>query len=166
VYKIGDYVVCGNNGICRIDEVGLLEFEGVPKDKKYYFLSPVNSNSSKVYTPVDNDKTNMRPIISKDEAYKLIKEINIIEPIKVINEKNRENAYKEILKTHDCREMLKIIKTVYSRRKERGEEGKKLVASDEKYLKLAKDFLIVELAIPLEIKKEEVEEIIHVMLNK
>ena len=50
---------------------------------------------------------------------------------------------------------MKIIKTIYLRRKSRIEEGKKLTYSDEKYYKMAEDNLYGEVAVTLSMTKEE-----------
>lgn len=36
VFKKGEYVVCGNNGICKVSDVTTLNMAGTPKDRLYY----------------------------------------------------------------------------------------------------------------------------------
>ena len=61
---------------------------------------------------------------------------------------------------------MKIIKTLYLRKKSRLAEGKKVTAVDEKYLKIAEANLYGELAIALEMKKDEVESYIFKRISE
>lgn len=157
MFETGDYIIYGSNGVCRVEEVGTLNISGIPKDRKYYTLQPMYSKGSKVFTPVDNDKVVMRPILTETEAKKIIDGIRETEELWIEDISKRENVYKESMKKCDCLEWIKIIKTLYTKRKERLAEGKKVTAGDEKYLRLAEDNLYGELAISLNIERTEVE---------
>ena len=52
-------------------------------------------------------------------------------------------------------EWVKIIKTLYKRTRDRISQGKKITATDERYLKLAEDSLYSELGFALGRDKEE-----------
>lgn len=161
MFQAGDYIIYGNNGVCRVESVGTIEIiPGIPKDKMYYTLKPLYIKGSTIYTPVDNQKVLIRPLISKEKAMELIDGAEEIETLWITNEKQREEIYKEELATCDCKEMIKIIKTVYQRMQSRLAEGKKITNNDRKYFKMAQDSLYGELAIVLDMKKEEVEEFI------
>lgn len=160
MFKVGDYIICGNNGVCQVEKIGPMKVPGVSKERKYYTLTPVYAGNSTVYTPVDNQKLIMRPVLSKEEARQLIDSITDIETLGIQDEKRREDVYKEALKTCDCKEWVKIIKTLYLRKQSRLAKGKKEITSDEKYLHIAEENLYGELAIPLEIPREEVERFI------
>ena len=69
----------------------------------------------------------------------------------------QEVKYKEALKKCDCKECIRIIKTLYQKRQTIVAEGKKKTSGDERYLHLAQEYLYGELAIPLEMEKNEVE---------
>lgn len=108
-----------------------------------------------MFTPVDNNKVYMRPILSKEEADALIREIPEIGQLWVGNDKLREESYRNAMKSGDCREWIRIIKTLYLRKQQRIQQGKKTTAMDEKYLRLAEERLYSELSIPLGIPKED-----------
>ncbi|MEG1458714.1 MAG: CarD family transcriptional regulator [Acetivibrio sp.] len=160
MFKIGDYIIYGSYGVCKVEKIGFMEESEVQKDKLYYTLIPLYSKGSKVYTPTDNKKVVMRAIISKEEALKLIEDIKDIETFSGSDDKKAEIVYKEALRKCDCRESVKIIKTLYLKRELRTAEGKNVTISDKKYLKLAEESLFGELAIPLNIDIEEVEKFI------
>lgn len=166
MFKKDDYVVCGNNGICRVTDVTTLNMAGAPKDRLYYILKPVYAESSTVYIPVDNHKVMIRPALSKEEAHALIEKIPSLEQVWVENEKQREYTYKECLKQNTCEEYVRIIKTLYLRRQDRLAKGQKTIGLDERYLKQAEEFLYGELAVALGIEKKSVEEYITEEIEK
>lgn len=160
MFEIGEYVVYGMNGVCKVEAVGPMNLSGVESDKDYYTLEPLYTRGSKVYTPVDNQKIIIRKVVDKAEACELIDEMTTIEEIQEVSDKNRELAYKEAIKSCDCRQWIRVINTVLKRKEERLSQGKKMSACDERYLKSATDNLYGEFAISLNIEKSEVEEFI------
>lgn len=94
MYDIGDYVVYGHNGICRVEDITNPGFSGVDKDKKYYVLQPLNTKGSKIYSPMNNKKVLIRSVMTSDEAEKFIEEIPMVEVLWIGNEKMREESYK------------------------------------------------------------------------
>lgn len=158
MFDVGDYIIYGTNGVCQVSSVGKLSISD--DDKLYYTLVPVYSKASTVYTPVDNKKVVMRKLITKEEAKKLVKDINTVDILPVDDEKKREECYKQALRTCDCAEWVKLIRTSYLRIQDRRSNGKKVINSDEKYLKAAEDYLYGELAIALDIEKDKVRDYI------
>lgn len=153
MFKVGDNIIHGGSGACRVENVGTLN-TGV-KGKIYYTLIPYYVKGSSVYTPVDSEKVIMRPVMTKEEVMGLINDIKNIDTLWVKDEKKREETYKKAIRSCDARELVKIIKTIYLRRKSRIEEGKKMTYSDEKYFRLAEDNLYGEVAVALSMTKEE-----------
>ncbi len=160
MFEVGDNVVYGSNGVCRVAKVGTLDSLGVAKDKIYYTLSPYFIPGSTIFTPADNKKVIIRPVLSKQEAMQLIDEIKEIETLWIADEKSRENEYKEAFRKCDCRELVKIIKTIHLRQEARIAEGKKETTLDEKYFHMAEERLYEELTIPLEMTVDEVREFV------
>ncbi len=160
MFEVKDYIIYGNHGVCKVEAVGKLDSAGTAKDRLYYTLEPVYQNGSKIFTPVDNEKVMIRAVLSKEEAIELIDDIKNIDSLWITDEKRRESDYKEAFKKNDCRELVKIIKTIYSRKQTRIAEGKKVTASDERYFRMAEETLCGELAIPLKMEKEEVKQFV------
>lgn len=157
MFNIGEYIVYGMNGVCRVEEIGPMSLNGIDSEKVYYTLLPLYTKGSRVFTPVDNQKVVMRPVISEQEVCQLIDDMQNIEELDVLDDKRRELAYKEAVKSCDCREWIRIINTARKRKEERLAQGKKMSACDERYLKQAQDNLYGEFAISLKIDKGEVE---------
>ena len=74
----------------------------------------------------------------------------------VENERERESCYKEILRSCNCRELIRILKTLYLRKQSRIENGKKITAVDERYFHLAEEQLYGELSFVLGKTKDEI----------
>ena len=155
MFKAGDFVVYGSNGVCRVQKVGTLDSPGVPKDRLYYTLIPCYIKGSTIFTPVDNQKVIIRLVLTREEALQLIDEISCIDMLWIGDEKKRELQYKEAFRSCDCRELVKIIKTIYLRKQSRIAEGKKVTTQDDKYFHMAEDALYGELAVALGFTREE-----------
>lgn len=156
VFAIGDYVMKISNGICRIDDITHLEMSGIDKDKLYYVLSPIEGNRSKLFVCVDTADNNIRSAMTVDEAKNVIESIPSIEEAGIVNEKLREQQYKEAVRSGRPEALVGIIKTIYARKKLRENQGKKNTAIDERYFKQAEDLLYAEIAFVLGKKKDEI----------
>lgn len=160
MFEKGEYVVYAGSGICRVDDITRLDMAGIDKKKLYYDFTPLHMAGSKIYSPVDSDRVTIRKVLTEEEAHQLIDEIPEIEELWVGNEKMREEKYKEALLTCSCRDLVKIIKTLYLRKQERLSQGKKITVIDERYLKMAEDNLYSELAFAMDKEKNEMAGII------
>lgn len=158
MYLIGEYVIHNSGGICQIKEIMKMNLTGTQKE--YYLLIPLGEKGSKIYTPVGSENGTVRTVITKEQAWKLIDEMKSIDELWIENDKEREMKYREAIKSCEPRELVKIIKALYSRKQRRLAEGKKNTVTDEKYFKLAEDNLYSELAFALDEKKENMRELI------
>ena len=79
MFEVGEFVVYGSKGVCRIVDISHIDISGADKDRLYYVLSPIGDKNAKIYAPTDNLKITMRKVISKEEADKLILELPEIE---------------------------------------------------------------------------------------
>jgi len=167
MFQIGDTVVCGSNGVCQVEEIGpLLSMGKAAGNRKYYTLRPYFDNSGRIYLPVDTDKVIMRYTLSKDEVNSLVSEIEALEQIDIMDEKQRETEYKSAVNSSDPRKLVRIIKTMYFRRKARIESGKKSTAIDEKYFRIAEQRLYDEIALALDIERDSVKDYIRSYIEK
>lgn len=157
MFKKGDFVIYETAGVCRVVDVNTVDMKGIDQDKLFYFLEPLRVKDNRIYIPVENHKSLLRKLVSKEEAKALLEQVQQVGPLWVSDYKHREENYKEALKSCDCREWIKMIYTLYHRRAERTAHGKKLPAMDLRYLKLAEECLYTELSLVLELSKEKVE---------
>ena len=155
MFEKGDMVLYGTNGICDITDITTVDIPRIDKDRLYYILIARNSKC-KIYVPTDGDLSKMRKLINAEEAKALISKIGEIEPLKLKDGKKPDAEYKEVLQKYDCLALLKLIKCIYFRKKQRLDEGKKVTAVDDKYMHLAEDVLYQELGVVLDIPKDQV----------
>ena len=133
VFGIGDYVICGNKGVCEVENITTLNISGVDREREYYILKPLYMNGSTVYVPVDSPKESMRKVLKREEAEELIRAIPEIPLLVITNDKLSEQTYKDCIRTNDCEDLVKIIKTIYTRKQKRMKAGRKVTAVDAKY---------------------------------
>ena len=166
MFEIGEHVVCGNKGVCIVENITSLDISGVDKNRKYYILKPKYQTGSTVYVPVDSPKESMRRVLSREEAKQLIDAIPGLPLIDIANDKLSEQTYKECMRTNRCEEWVRIIKTIYLRRQKRIQAGRKVTAVDAKYCHLAEESLYGELAVALGLNREDVEAYITGEIDK
>ena len=159
MYSVGDYVVKANNGVCRIVDMVHPDF-AVKKDRLYYLMVPVGDESARVYVPVDGDSSEMRAVITEEEAWDVIGRIKDIEAAWISNDRLREQFFKDAIRSLKPESLIGIIKNMYIRRMERLEQGKKSTAVDDRYFKIAENTLYSELAFAIGRNKEEMFELI------
>jgi CarD family transcriptional regulator len=155
MFVVDDYIIYGNHGVCKVESVGTVFLPMVDKNKIYYTLRPIYKNEAVVYAPVDNPQSVIRPVLTRQEADKMIEEIPQLESVWIPNEKEREVQYKAALKTCDCRELIRIIKTLYERKMNRIRDGKKVTVVDERYFKQAEEQLYGELAFVMNMDRNQ-----------
>lgn len=156
MFEVNDVIIYGNHGVCKIIDRGPLSISMADKEKEYYTLCPLYQQEAVIYVPVDGNKTVMRYVMSREETEELIRDIPRLEANWSSNEREREMQYRGAIKSCDCRELVKVIRTLYERRRMRLQNGKKATAIDEKYFKIAEEQLYQELAYVLKMKKDEV----------
>lgn len=166
MFQIGDYVICSNKGVCEVENITVLNISGADKEKEYYILKPLYSAGSTVYVPVDSQKDHtMRKVLERTEAERLIGTIPEIPLLVITNDKMNEQMYKDCMKSNDCQELVKLIKTIHQRKQKRIQAGRKITAVDAKYFHLAEENLYGELAVALDLSREEVSGYITAAIN-
>ena len=130
MFEIGEYIVYGTSGICRVEAIC-----PSPYDKKdtrtYYLLIPVhNPMGSTIYTPVDNDRVPMRRLMTREEIDALIDAMPAIDLVQVPAEKQRREIYRSTVYALRPEGYVSVMKTVKSRREELTAARKHFPVSD------------------------------------
>ena len=161
MFAVGDMIIYGSMGVCRVEAV---EQRQQPKggEQSFYILKPIYQTCS-VSTPVDNDKVLMRPVISREEAERLIDTIPSVHAEAYNNKVLRQLSehYESIIKHYDCAELIELTMSIHTKKINCEEQKKKFGALDERYLKRAEDMLFGELAVALGIERKEVQNYIE-----
>lgn len=141
MFKLNEYVVYKKD-VCIVKEIKKNYFH----NKDYYILESINDKSLKINIPTDNKE--LRNLITKEELTKIINKIPKVNII-TTNDKLIEMEYKELLKSNNLLDLVKIIKTSYLRNKKRLDNNKKVGEKDQNYFELAEKYLYTEFSVVL-----------------
>ena len=163
-FAIGDLIIYGETGVCRVADI--VEKEFLDGKKNCYQLQPIYQ-SCMIFTPADNEAVFMRPIMTREEADDLLERICSIEPTEITASNPRElsEKYDAVIKSHNCEVLVSFAKSIYAKRERLIATKKKLSAVDERYMKRAEDLLFGEIAASLGIERIEVKETVSAKLK-
>lgn len=156
MFEVGSTVLYGSDGVCMIQDITHKDVGGISGD--YYVLEPIYQKKSVVFVPLANERLvgRMRNILSTEELYALIDSMPV-EPMRWISEEgDRKATYKDIITRGNCSELMRLVRTLYRHRDEQETRGKRLHASDDRFLKTAEKMINDEFAIVLQIDPEQV----------
>ena len=166
MFDIGELIMYGTNGVCRVEGFTHSPFD-THDEREYYVLNPVHDQSNLViYTPVENENVVMRRLLSFEKARSFLDGIADISAITVENERSRRDVYREALKTADPVNYVRIVKAVRRRREEFSRTRRRLPDMDIDFEHSAYSCLLGELSEVLGISRDEVDEKISEMLGK
>jgi CarD family transcriptional regulator len=157
-YKVGNVVLYGTQGVCRIDKISERIFNNTPA--LYYVLKPIHDDRSIIYVPVHNEAaaSKLRQILSVQEVHDIIRSMPGENTVWIRDDKIRKATYKTIISGGDRKELAKLIKMFYLLQQEQtpAGKGKKLNVADERFMKDAEKILYEEFSYVLNIKPEQV----------
>ena len=157
MFHTGDLVVYGTTGVCQVEAVTAPDMGGADRNKLYYQLKPLQQDGL-IYTPVDNPKVAIRPIITREEAEALIDLIPSMEA-EIYHAPTLQalaQHYQSTVRSHDCRDLIGLMLSIYAKQKEAEAHKRRLGLVDERYRKQAERLLHGELSVVLGIPFEEV----------
>lgn len=164
MFKCGDLIVYGNNGVCEVTAIAPLASS---TDNRLYYALKNKISNGVAYVPVDSG-VYMRPVMSKEEANNLIKEIPNIKTNAFSNVGIRDagRVYREALQSYDSMQVISLIKHIVENGEIKRKLGKKLTSTEERFLEQARRIIESELAVALNIEIEEVEKVILKSISK
>lgn len=161
MFSIGDYIVYGGEGVCRVENIGPVPVAHMDQSKEYYTLTPLY-HAGVIYAPTDTS-VRMRAALNEREARALIHSIpgmpanyELPSAPKLV-----AAAYKSYLQTYDCVNLMHLIRMIYARREEAATLGRSFGQTDDRYFRRAKELLYGELALALDIPVDKVERTIE-----
>jgi CarD family transcriptional regulator len=158
MYNIGDHVIYGRTGICAVKDVTYHDLPGFSGLRLYYTLKPVYT-SGIIYTPVDTSVF-MRHAVSRDEAIRLIQQIptieNTMDDALDVSGKELPEYYKSLMESHDCKDLIRLIISVYSKKQQAEQDKKKIGQTNQNFMRNAEELLYGELSVVLGMDKERV----------
>ena len=166
MFEVGEYIVYGVNGICRVEDICASPYDAADT-RQYYLLVPVhNPMASTIYTPVNNERVPMRRLMTAEEIHALIYAMPGIALLTVPVEKQRREIYRTTIGSLSPEGYVSVIKTVHRRREELTAAHKHFPVSDLEYGRLAKHLLYSECAHVLGLEEDGMESYIEECIGK
>ena len=157
MFEKGEKIIYGKTGVCMVEDIAE---RAVPDGKRlYYTLRPIYQSGNVIFAPADSDKIFMRPIITRQEAEKLI------EDVPKIRESALSEEFSEETEIRSCEELLQLAISIYERRKEARRLKRKLSFTYENRLRKAEQVLFGELAAVLDIEPESVPKLLFAAIK-
>ena len=155
MYNKGDKVFFGDSGVSIIENITEMQSPDTKQIKKYYEIRPL-FQSIKVFIPVDDKKSFIRPLITKQEAKDLTEHINKLEiySFQGISIKDKASYYNSLIKSRKCSDLLKLIISVYIKKSENENTSRQSI-TDERYCSKAEILLYGELSVVLGLSFKE-----------
>ena len=146
MYQIGDRVVYGMHGVCRVmdEEKRIVD----RKQVTYLALEPVGQSGSRFYVPTHNAAAmaKIRPMLTVEELDALLSCCEICEDGWIPDESQRKQMYRELISSGDQVRLAKVLRSLYRHRVDRQAAGKKVHMCDDNFLRDAEKLLISEAA--------------------
>ena len=155
MYQIGDLVVYGIHGVCRI-----VDMEKRIVDRKpvtYLAAEPVAKSDSRFLIPTHNAAAmaKLRPMLSTEAWQGLLQSDEIHEKIWIGDDGRRKAAYRELLSGGDLKAQLRMLCSVYAHKERTFAEGKKFHQCDDTFLRDAERLIAGEIAVVMDIPHTE-----------
>lgn len=155
----GEMVLYGTD-VCRVEGKERLKIGATRAE--YYILKPVYRPGATIYVPADNAQlvARMRRVLSAQEIENLLEEVAQDVVAWVDDPNERRETYGRILTGGDRCVLMRMIRTLYSRRQQLRTAGKQLRTGDDQLLRDAERLLHDEFAYVLQIPQAAVPEYI------
>ena len=159
MFKVGDKVLYGSDGVCKIIDITEKSFNDV--SAMFYVLEPIFSNSSTFFVPTENEKltSKMKYILSLDELEKITEK----KPPKSqwqTNDLLRKENFKMVISGGSIEDIVSVLRLIAEHKKEIEPMGKKLHKADESVYKDALKIIYEEFSLYKDLTKDDVEKIV------
>ncbi len=154
--SIGTVFLYGTNGVCRVDEIRREKIRGEEQD--YYILTPLFSRTSTIHIPVNSAylREKMRPILTPEQARELAQRAPYEPTEWIADDAERGDRFRRIIAECDRRELIRMLKTIYTHRRELIAIGRRLHSADEIAWRYAEKIVREEMAHVLKLEPEKV----------
>lgn len=161
MFQVGDLLVYGTTGVCRVEDLCRPNLTGRDKDTLYYQLKPLHQDGL-IYALTENCKVVMRPLISRQDAEALLSLIPSLQPevYRAPTTQALTAYYQHALRSNDCRALTELVLSIYVKRQQAEAQNRRLGLVDERYLKQAERLLCGELSVALDMEFSEMQTIL------
>lgn len=160
MYQIGEQVVYGSHGVCRVTEV---ETRTVDRKRvEYLVLEPQGQPGSRYLVPSGNPNAmaKLHPILSREELDALLLSPAVRQDAWITDENLRKQSYRELISSGDRVALLRMVRTLNRHKKEQAALGRKFHQCDDNFLRDAQRLIDTEFSAVLDIPTSQVQEYI------
>ena len=155
MYQIGDQVVYGIHGVCRVVD----QEERIVDRKKvvYMALEPVEQEGARYLIPTHNPvaMSKVKPMLTNEELTALLESKEALEDNWIRDENRRKQTYRELISSGDRVRLMQMVRTLYRHKAEQLTAGRKVHICDDNFLRDAEKLLCSEIAAVSGITLEE-----------
>ena len=148
----GDYVIYGDSGFCRVEQVAVPHFDTFEKGKPYYFLRS-EADGSRIYTPVDTHQP-LRAPVTQAEAEALLSQLPAMQtcPATAHDRKTVLLHYRQLMQPHTCQALACTVKSILCQH-----HGalSRIPSAEQEILKKAEQLLVSGLSAALNLSYNE-----------
>ncbi len=154
MFKTGDYVIHKSEGVCLVEKIINRNFGDGVQD--YYVLRPRYYNGTATIMIPVLFCGQIRNVINKSDALKVIDGMADTEDIWITDNKKRKELFTKIINDGDIISLCALINAAYRRKTEYAAMKKDLPLVDTTLSNLAERLVFEELAFALDIPLENV----------
>ena len=155
MFSVGEYIVYGVEGVCRVEEAGKLKVAGLDKNRAYYRLRPYYHDGT-IYTPVDG-KAVMRPVLTREELERLLPRLP--------DSRAAGEYYRAILSGHDCVALLRLCKTLHAKQNSQTASRRGVNSTELRSWRMAEEMLYGEFGFALGMPPAQVRDFLREKLG-
>lgn len=165
MYSVGDWVVYGVHGVCRV--IGTEKQLVNRKRTQFLVLEPLAQSESRFYLPTENPTAMAKlcAVLSREELTALISSDEVRQDAWIHEENQRKQYYRELIGSGDRTALLKMVATLYRYKAMQAAAGRKFHQSDENFLRDAEKLLSSEISLVLELSAEQAREYLRKQLQ-
>ncbi|ATP41563.1 CarD family transcriptional regulator [Solibacillus sp. R5-41] len=154
MYNVGDVVIYSSHGLCSIKDICEQTFSDITKT--YYVLEPLNDPNLTIRTPIDNEGKQLREIMKKEEAIKILHSFTSPGIEWVEQSTHRMRLHLEIIKTGDRQKQAHLLNTLLRKKIDYVALEKKFPTQEEKLILSLQELIFSEFSIVLNKSSEEI----------
>lgn len=155
MYGIGDQVLYGIHGVCRVVDIA---DRMVDRQQQYYVLEPIEQPNARFYIPTGNQAAvaKLRTILSEAELFDLIRSPQARLDCWIADENQRKQRYRELINSGDRAALLSMVGTLRRHKQAQQAAGRKFHMCDDNFLHDAEKLLCEEVSVVLHMPAEQV----------
>lgn len=165
MFQIGQNVVYGSHGVCKIVDI---EVKTIDRKKvEYYVLEPTEQKDNRYFVPTGNPAAvaKMCALLSKQELDALILSTKDSDDAWIADENQRKQRYRELIVSADRQAVIRMIHALHKHKEQQQALGRKFHLCDENFLRDAQRLLGSEFSAVLQIAPDQVQAYILKLLN-